>query len=145
MPPAERSARVLTGMLALTLAFPSIVKMEQLAELTGGANGKLAFIPWVPPAWLPLEVTNAGWAFLTLCMLAALLFWLASNAIRSRAGYSPGGSADGTRFEEAVSACEISNPDPDAVGAVTDGGHTLLMSSKNLSIDTIACVLVELV
>ena len=72
--------------LALTLAFPSIVKMDQLSDLTGGANGKLAFIPWSPPAWLPIDVTSAGWAFLTLCALAALLFWLVSNALRSRAG-----------------------------------------------------------
>jgi branched-chain amino acid transport system permease protein len=72
--------------LALALAFPSIVKMEQLTELTGGANGKLAFIPWIPPTWLPLDVTSAGWAFLTLAAIAALLFLLASNALRSRVG-----------------------------------------------------------
>src|SRR5262245_31340653 len=72
--------------LALALAFPSIVKMDQLSELTGGANGKLAFIPSIPPTWLPFEVTGSGWAFLSLAAIAALLFWLASNAIRSRAG-----------------------------------------------------------
>ena len=72
--------------LALTLAFPSIVKMEQLADLTGGANGKLAFIPWIPPSWFPLTVSSSGWAFLTLSALAGGLFWLASNALRSRTG-----------------------------------------------------------
>jgi branched-chain amino acid transport system permease protein len=72
--------------LALALAFPSIVKMDQLAGLTGGANGKLAFIPWAAPSWLPVEVSPPGWVFLTLAALAALLFWIASNALRSRAG-----------------------------------------------------------
>jgi branched-chain amino acid transport system permease protein len=72
--------------LALTLAFPSIVRMDQLAELTGGANGKLAFIVWQAPDGFPLDVTDYGWSFLTLAAIAALLFWLASNALRSRAG-----------------------------------------------------------
>jgi branched-chain amino acid transport system permease protein len=72
--------------LALALAFPSIVKMDQLSSHTGGANGKLAFIPWTTPSWFPLDVSNSGWVFLTLSVIAALLFWLASNATRSRAG-----------------------------------------------------------
>lgn len=72
--------------LALALAFPSIVTMDQLAGLTGGVNGKLAFIPWRVPAWFPLDVTDAAWAFLTLSAIAGALFWLASNSIRSRAG-----------------------------------------------------------
>jgi branched-chain amino acid transport system permease protein len=72
--------------LALALAFPSIVKLDQLSSLTGGANGKLAFIPWKTPSWFPLDVSDAGWAFITLSVIGAVLFWLASNAIRSRAG-----------------------------------------------------------
>jgi branched-chain amino acid transport system permease protein len=72
--------------LALALAFPSIVKMDQLSALTGGTNGKLAFIPWQTPGWFPVGVTDAGWALISLAVIAALLFWLASNALRSRAG-----------------------------------------------------------
>jgi len=72
--------------LALALAFPSIVKMDQLTGLTGGANGKLAFIPWTKPSWFPLDVSDTAWAFLTLSAIAALLFCLASNAVRSRVG-----------------------------------------------------------
>jgi branched-chain amino acid transport system permease protein len=70
--------------LALALAFPSIVKVDQLSDLTGGANGKLAFIPWSAPGWLP--VSDAGWAFLTLAAIASLFFLMASNIIRSRVG-----------------------------------------------------------
>lgn len=72
--------------LALALAFPAIAKMDQLSTLTGGANGKLAYIQWLPPTWLPFTVTSAGWVFLTLSAIAAVLFLLASNAMRSRVG-----------------------------------------------------------
>ncbi|MBA2953205.1 branched-chain amino acid ABC transporter permease [Nocardioides sp. MAH-18] len=72
--------------LALALAFPAIAKMDQLSALTGGANGKLAYIQWLPPTWLPFTVTSAAWVFLTLSAFAAVLFLLASNAMRSRVG-----------------------------------------------------------
>ncbi|GAA1958689.1 branched-chain amino acid ABC transporter permease [Nocardioides panacihumi] len=72
--------------LAVALAFPSVVKMDQLSALTGGANGKLAYIVWQPPSWLPFAVTSAGWVLLTISTFAAVLFLLASNAMRSRVG-----------------------------------------------------------
>lgn len=71
---------------ALVLAFPSIAKMDQLTDWTGGANGKSAFIEWSAPVWFPLAVTDRGWQFLTLAVIAAVLFWLVSNALRSRVG-----------------------------------------------------------
>lgn len=74
--------------LALALAFPAVVKMDQLSDVTGGANGKLAYIPWLPPTWLPFEISGAGWVFLTLVAFAAALFLLASNAMRSPLGRS---------------------------------------------------------
>jgi len=72
--------------LALVLAFPSIVKMDQLAGLTGAANGKIVYVDWPVPDWLPLHVSDAGWQFLTLAAVASVLFWLASNMLRSRVG-----------------------------------------------------------
>ncbi|ADP81265.1 branched-chain amino acid ABC transporter permease [Pseudofrankia inefficax] len=71
---------------ALVVAFPSIVNMDQLRDLTGGANGKSAFIEWSAPAWFPIAMSDRGWQFLTLAALAVLLFWLVSNALRSRVG-----------------------------------------------------------
>jgi branched-chain amino acid transport system permease protein len=72
--------------LALVLAFPSLAKVEQLRELTGGPNGKVAYVDFPAPVWLPRAVSDAGWLFLTLAAIAALLFWLASNMMRSRVG-----------------------------------------------------------
>ena len=72
--------------LALAIAFPAIATMPSLSHLTGGSNGKVALIPWPKPDWFPLSVSDAGWKFLTLAAFAAVLFLLASNALRSRAG-----------------------------------------------------------
>jgi branched-chain amino acid transport system permease protein len=72
--------------LALALAFPAIVTLPSLSGLTGGSNGKVALIAWPKPDWFPLPVSDAGWTFLTLAAIAAVLFLLASNALRSRAG-----------------------------------------------------------
>jgi len=72
--------------LALVLAFPSLAKMEQLRDLTGGPNGKVAYVDLPAPAWLPTAVSDTGWLFLTLVAIAAVLFWLASNMVRSRVG-----------------------------------------------------------
>lgn len=72
--------------LALALAFPAIATLPRLSGLTGGANGKVALVHWTTPDWFPLSVSNSGWVFLTLAAFAAVLFLLASNAMRSRAG-----------------------------------------------------------
>jgi len=72
--------------LALAIVFPSIAKIDQLNDLTGGANGKPVPVGWHRPSWFPLKVTQQGWQFLVLAALAGLLFYLASNMVRSRAG-----------------------------------------------------------
>jgi branched-chain amino acid transport system permease protein len=74
--------------LALAIAFPSIAKIPQLSDLTGGANGKTvnSFRQWTAPGWLPFDVTSDGWRFLVLCITGAVLFLIASNVIRSRVG-----------------------------------------------------------
>jgi branched-chain amino acid transport system permease protein len=78
--------------LGLALAFPSIVKMEQLAELTGAANGKTlgagdaGKFAWNPPGWMPDSATVNDWIFLTCVLVALVMFLLASNLVRSRTG-----------------------------------------------------------
>ena len=72
--------------LALAIVFPSIAKIDQLADITGGANGKPVPVGWHRPSWFPLKVTQQGWQFLVLAAIAGLLFFLASNMVRSRAG-----------------------------------------------------------
>jgi branched-chain amino acid transport system permease protein len=74
--------------LALAIAFPSIAKISQLSDLTGGANGKTvdSFRAWEAPGWLPFDVNSDGWRFLVLCITGAVLFLLASNVTRSRVG-----------------------------------------------------------
>lgn len=72
--------------LALALAFPSVVKMEQLADLTGGANGKIAYIAEAPPQALANWLTPAGWDLVILAAIAALVFWFVSGLVRSRVG-----------------------------------------------------------
>jgi branched-chain amino acid transport system permease protein len=74
--------------LALAIAFPSIAKMNQLTDLTGGANGKTvaSFRTWKAPSWLPFDTTSDGWRFVVLCIIGAFMFLLASNMIRSRVG-----------------------------------------------------------
>jgi branched-chain amino acid transport system permease protein len=74
--------------LALAIAFPSIAKIEQLADITGGANGKTVDVVrgWTAPDWFPFCVSSDAWRFLVLCAVAALFFLLASNMVRSRVG-----------------------------------------------------------
>jgi acyl-CoA synthetase (AMP-forming)/AMP-acid ligase II/ABC-type branched-subunit amino acid transport system permease subunit len=72
--------------LALVLAFPSIANMQQLKDLTGGPNGKIVYVEWPAPDWLPVRMSDPAWQFLTLAAIAALLFFLASNMVRSRVG-----------------------------------------------------------
>jgi branched-chain amino acid transport system permease protein len=74
--------------LALAVAFPSIARTEQVSGLTGGANGKPVTLNWRTPSWFPVDVTDRAWQFLVLCAIAAMLFLLASNAMRGRVGRS---------------------------------------------------------
>jgi branched-chain amino acid transport system permease protein len=72
--------------LAIAAVFPVVVKMDALASITGGTNGKPVFIDWVKPKWFTLDVTNEAWEFLVVFAIAALMFLLASNFVRSRVG-----------------------------------------------------------
>ena len=73
--------------LALAAVFPVIAKLQALEDITGGANGKPADdIIWTTPGWVPGSLSNPAWQFLVLCAIAAVLFVLASNMMKSRPG-----------------------------------------------------------
>ncbi len=73
--------------LALAAVFPVLAKLEVMQSITGGANGKPADdIIWTTPGWVPGSPSNQAWQFLVLCAIAAVLFILASNMMKSRPG-----------------------------------------------------------
>jgi branched-chain amino acid transport system permease protein len=72
--------------LAIAAVFPVVVKMDALANVTGGSNGKPVAIDWVKPRWFSLDVSNEAWEFLIVTAIAAVLFLVASNLVRSRVG-----------------------------------------------------------
>jgi branched-chain amino acid transport system permease protein len=98
--------------LGLAAVFPSIVRMEQLRDRTGGANGKRIESDLDAPDWVPIEPigdvlsaipligewaygegvsgreADAVWVYLLLAALTAAAFWVARNLIYSRPGRS---------------------------------------------------------
>lgn len=98
--------------LGLAAVFPSIVRMEQLRDRTGGANGKRITSDLDAPDWVPIEPigdflssiplvgewaygegvsgreADAVWVYLLLAALTAASFWVARNLIYSRPGRS---------------------------------------------------------
>lgn len=99
--------------LGLAAVFPSIVRMEQLRERTGGANGKRIESDLDAPDWVPIEAfsdflsdiplvggwaygeggvdgrdADAVWVYLLLVVLTIGAFWVARNLIYSRPGRS---------------------------------------------------------
>lgn len=99
--------------LGLAAVFPSIVRMEQLRDRTGGANGKRITSDLDAPSWVPLDGfseflagipglggwlfddgriggrdADAVWVYLLLAVLAAAAFWVARNLVYSRPGRS---------------------------------------------------------
>ena len=64
-----------------------LAKLQALEDITGGANGKPADdIIWTTPGWVPGSLSTRRWQFLVLCAIAAVLFVLASNMMKSRPG-----------------------------------------------------------
>ncbi len=99
--------------LGLAAVFPSIVRMDQLRDRTGGANGKRIEADLDAPGWVPIEAVSdvlagipvvgdwafgeggvrgrdadAIWVYVLLAALCAAAFWLARNLIYSRPGRS---------------------------------------------------------
>ncbi len=99
--------------LGLAAVFPSIVRMEQLRDRTGGANGKRITSDLDAPDWVPIEAVSdvlagipllgewiygdggvdgrdadAVWVYLLLAAMTAVAFWVTRNLIYSRPGRS---------------------------------------------------------
>lgn len=99
--------------LGLAAVFPAIVRLQQLRDRTGGANGKRIASDLDAPSWLPLESfaeflagipligewafgegrlgareESAIWVYVLLALLTAAAFWVARNLIYSRPGRS---------------------------------------------------------
>ena len=98
--------------LGLAAVFPSLVRLDQLRERTGGANGKRIDSDLDAPSWLPLEdvaeflsgipligewMFGEGrlggdaddvWVYILLALLTAASFWVARNIVYSRPGRS---------------------------------------------------------
>ena len=99
--------------LGLAAVFPALVRLDQVRDQTGGANGKRIGSDLDPPSWLPLESISEGlaglpllgewlfgegglgrrdesaiWTYLLLAAIAAVAFWVTRNLVYSRPGRS---------------------------------------------------------
>ena len=99
--------------LGLAAVFPALVRLDQVRDQTGGANGKRISSDLDAPSWLPLESIaetlgkvplvgewafgegrlggreeGAIWVYLLLAAMAGTAFWLTRNLIYSRPGRS---------------------------------------------------------
>jgi branched-chain amino acid transport system permease protein len=74
--------------LGLATVFPDVV--IKYARLTGGANGKKALTMLVPPSWTPWDAHDRTgpptYRYFVIVTIAALMFLVARNLLRSRVG-----------------------------------------------------------
>ncbi len=88
--PALRLGGFYLAMVTLGLAtvFPTIV--IKYGSLTGGTSGKVAHHKLVPPEWTPWDVRDRTgpptYRYFVIVAIAALMFLLARNLLRSRVG-----------------------------------------------------------
>lgn len=99
--------------LGLAAVFPSIVRLDQLRDRTGGANGKRIGADLEAPSWVPIQDIGKGlakipvigdwafgdgriggrdaddvWIYILLVALTVAAFWVARNLVYSRPGRS---------------------------------------------------------
>lgn len=97
--------------LGLAAVFPALVRLDQVRERTGGANGKRVSSDLEAPGWLPLDSlaealskipvigewafgegrlggrdADGVWVYVLLVLVAAASFWVVRNIIYSRTG-----------------------------------------------------------
>ncbi|MCY4272687.1 MAG: branched-chain amino acid ABC transporter permease [bacterium] len=109
--PALRIQGLYLGLLTFAVAavFPSLIRLDEVADRTGGSNGLLIDSDLTPPTWAPLDAT-AGWLhaipgvgsrvpdgltgrqeeavykYFLLVMVAMVCFWLVRNIVAGRVG-----------------------------------------------------------
>ncbi len=109
--PALRIQGLYLGLLTFAVAavFPSIVRLDDVAERTGGSNGLLIDSDLTPPTWAPLNQTTewlhslplvgarvpdgltgrqeeAVYKYFLLAIVALVCFWLVRNILAGRVG-----------------------------------------------------------
>ncbi|MFN3219334.1 MAG: branched-chain amino acid ABC transporter permease [Acidimicrobiales bacterium] len=110
--PALRIKGLYLALVTLVLAtiFPTLVRLDAWADKTGGSNGLNASAEYHPPGWLPLDgiaeflqafplvggifgsdgLNERGeervWLYIIMVLIAAVMFWMARNVVRSRPG-----------------------------------------------------------
>ncbi|MYG94885.1 MAG: branched-chain amino acid ABC transporter permease [Acidimicrobiia bacterium] len=109
--PALRIQGLYLGLLTFVMAtvFPSIIRLEELADRTGGSNGLLIGSDLVAPSWAPTETvaewlhsipglgarvpdgftsrqSEAVYKYFLLVIVAAVCFWLVRNILVGRVG-----------------------------------------------------------
>jgi branched-chain amino acid transport system permease protein len=68
---------------ALAIAMPQILKFHPLESLTGGVQGLVIDQP-DPPGFLPID--SDQWLYYFTLIVVLVMFWAASNLVRSRTG-----------------------------------------------------------
>ncbi len=110
--------------LAFAAIFPSLVRLDQLFDITNGSNGKSVESKLVAPDWLPLDgiagvlqgipyfgqffgdgdlssrEADRVWKYMLFVAVAAVCFWLVANLVKSR----PGRAMQAIRDNEASAA-----------------------------------------
>ncbi|WP_420639595.1 branched-chain amino acid ABC transporter permease [Candidatus Poriferisocius sp.] len=109
--PALRIQGLYLGLLTFAVAavFPSIIRLDEVADRTGGSNGLLIDSDLVAPSWAPLDAVTewlhaiplvgsrvpdgltgrqeeAVYGYFLLVVMAAVCFWLVRNILAGRVG-----------------------------------------------------------
>ncbi len=88
--PALRISGLYLAVVTLSIAalFPTLVDLAE--GITGGTNGKFAVGSMTAPEWFPIDMQTrngpAVFHFYVIVAIAALMFWIAHNIVRSRIG-----------------------------------------------------------
>ena len=109
--PALRIQGLYLGLLTFAVAavFPSIIRLDEVRDRTGGSNGLLIESDLVPPTWAPLDTVTewlhaipgvgsrvpdgltgrqeeAVYKYFLLVIVALVCFWLVRNILAGRVG-----------------------------------------------------------
>jgi branched-chain amino acid transport system permease protein len=95
--PALRLNGLYLAIVTLTVgvALPALASQPVGQSLgTGGVSGVVVRMRWTKPSWFGLNVSDRGWLFILMAVVAGVLFWLATGLVRSRMGRAMVGMRD---------------------------------------------------